>query len=189
MGTGDSQNRKRFEQEALPHLDALFTTALHLVRNRDEANDLCQETMLRAYRSFYQFRPGTDCRAWLLTILYNAFRSRYARERRREQPSASTEEFERALENESNQNPSASNPEQLLVRSSLEPDVEKALDSLPEEFRTALLLVDVNELSYEEAAKTMAVPIGTVRSRLSRARAMMRYALKKAVRVGRSTGS
>ena len=189
MGTGDSQNRKRFEQEALPHLDTLFTTALHLTRNRDDASDLSQETMLRAYRSFHQFQPGTDCRAWLLTILYNAFRSRYARERRREQPSTTTEEFERALEVESNRNHSSADPEQMLARSSLEPDVQKALYSLPQEFRTALLLVDVNELSYEEAAKAMEVPIGTVRSRLSRARAMMRYALKQATRIGRSTGS
>jgi len=189
MRTGGSQNRERFEREALPYLDALFTTALHLSRNRDDASDLCQETMLRAYRSFHQFQPGTDCRAWLLTILYNAFRTRYARERQREQPSASTEEFERALENESNQNPSGADPEQLLVRSSIEPGVEKALHSLPEGFRTALLLVDVNELSYEEAAKAMEVPIGTVRSRLSRARAMMRYALEQAGRIRRSSGS
>jgi len=188
MRTGGSQNRERFEREALPYLDALFTTALHLSRNRDDASDLCQETMLRAYRSFHQFRPGTDCRAWLLTILYNAFRTRYARERRRERPLASTEEFERALENEGNQNPSP-DPEQLLVHFSIEPDVEKALHSLPEGFRTALLLVDVNELSYEEAAKAMEVPIGTLRSRLSRARAMMRYVLEQAGRTTPSTGS
>jgi RNA polymerase sigma-70 factor (ECF subfamily) len=182
MGTGDPQNRMRFEQEALPHLDALFTTALHLTRNRDDASDLSQETMLRAYRFFYQFRPGTDCRAWLLTIMYNTFRSGYARRQRGEKPSASAEEFERALEKESNQNPAGSDPEELLARSGLDPDMEKALHSLPEEFRTALLLVDVNELSYEEAAQTMEVPIGTVRSRLSRARAMMRYALEQAAR-------
>ena len=189
MATDDSHNRKRFEQEALPHLDALFTTALHLTRNRDDASDLSQETVLRAYRFFHQFRPGTDCRAWLLTIMYNAFRSGYSRRRREEQLSASVEEFERALDQESNQNVAESDPEQLLARHGLEPDMAKALDSLPDEFRTALLLVDVNELSYEEAAQTMEVPIGTVRSRLSRARAMMRYALEEAARIRRSTGS
>jgi RNA polymerase sigma-70 factor, ECF subfamily len=189
MATGEPQNRRRFELEALPHLDALFTTALHLTRNRDDASDLSQETMLRAYRFFYQFRSGTDCRAWLLTIMYNAFRSGYSRRQRGEQLSAGAEEFERALEKESNQNLAFSDPEELLARSSLEPDLEKALHSLPEEFRTALLLVDVNELSYEEAAQTMEVPIGTVRSRLSRARAMMRYALQEGARIRRSTGS
>jgi RNA polymerase sigma-70 factor, ECF subfamily len=186
MGEGDLQKRKQFEMEALPHLDALFTTALHLTRNRDDANDLCQETMLRAYRFFHQFHLGTDCRAWLLTILYNAFRSGYSRRRGREQVSATGEEFERAIENESNT--PDSDPEDLLVRAGLDEDVQKALESLPEEFRTALLLVDVNELSYEEAAKTMEVPIGTVRSRLSRARTMMRCALKQAVHLRRSSG-
>jgi RNA polymerase sigma-70 factor, ECF subfamily len=187
MGSGDSEKRKEFEMEALPHLDALFTTALHLTRNRDDANDLCQETMLRAYRFFHQFRPGTDCRAWLLTILYNAFRSDYSRRRRREQVSATEEEFERALENESNT--PGSDPQDLLLKANLDDDVEEALHALPEEFRTALLLVDVNELSYEEAAQTMEVPIGTVRSRLSRARALMRCALRQAIQIKRSTGA
>lgn len=182
MGQDDPQDRKRFEQEALPHLDALFTTAIHLTRNRDEADDLCQETMLRAFRFFHQFRPGTDCRAWLLAILYNAFRTGYSRKRRGEQLSATEEEFERALENESNKAAADNNPEELLFQNTMDRDVEKALQSLPEGFRTALLLVDVNELSYEEAARAMEVPIGTVRSRLSRARAMMRYALQQAMR-------
>jgi RNA polymerase sigma-70 factor, ECF subfamily len=186
MGSADSQKRKQFEMEALPHLDGLFTTALHLTRNRDDANDLCQETMLRAYRFFHQFRSGTDCRAWLLTILYNAFRSGYSRRRGREQVTATGEEFERALENESNT--SDSDPQYLLLTAGMDEDVAKALRSLPEEFRTALLLVDVNELSYEEAAQTMEVPIGTVRSRLSRARAMMRCALKQTVHIRRSSG-
>jgi RNA polymerase sigma-70 factor, ECF subfamily len=189
MGRDDPQDRKRFEQEALPHLDALFSTAMHLMRNRDDADDLCQETMLRAFRFFHQFRPGTDCRAWLLAILYNAFRTGYARKRRGEQLSATEEEFERALENESNKIAVDSNPEELLFHNTMDRDVEKALHSLPEEFRAALLLVDVNELSYEQAARAMEVPIGTVRSRLSRARAMMRYALEQTVRAKRSAGS
>lgn len=189
MGAGDSQKRKQFEAEALPHLNALFTTALHLARNRDDADDLCQETMLRAYRFFHQFRPGTDCKAWLFTIMYNAFRSGYARRRGREQLSATTEEFERAVEAESSEKKSDADPLEVLVRSGLDEDVEKALHSLPDEFRAALLLVDVNELSYEEAARTLDVPIGTVRSRLSRARSMMRYALAQVMRTRRSAGS
>jgi RNA polymerase sigma-70 factor, ECF subfamily len=188
MGAGDSEKRRQFEQEALPHLNVLFTTALHLTRNRDDANDLCQETMLRAYRFFHQYRPGTDCRAWMLTILYNAFRSSYSRRQGREQPSSNIEEFERAIDSESSQNAPDDDPQEVLVRSGLDEDVEKALHSLPEEFRTALLLIDVNELSYAEAARTMDVPIGTVRSRLSRARSMMRYALTHLARTRRSAG-
>lgn len=189
MGRDDPQDRKRFEEEALPHLDALFTTAMHLTRNRDDADDLCQETMLRAFRFFYQFRPGTDCRAWLLTILYNAFRTGYSRKRRGEQLSATEEEYERALENESNKAAANTDPQELLFQNTMDHNVVGALQSLPEEFRTALLLVDVNELSYEEAARVMEVPIGTIRSRLSRARAMMRYALEQAMKAKRSAGS
>jgi RNA polymerase sigma-70 factor (ECF subfamily) len=189
MGAGDSQKRSQFEAEALPHLGALFTTALHLTRNRDDADDLCQETMLRAYRFFHQFRPGTDCRAWLLTIMYNAFRSGYSRRQGREQVSASPEDFERAIDAESGQHAPAADPQELLMRSGMDENLEKALDSLPEEFRTALLLVDINELSYAEAARAMEVPIGTVRSRLSRARSMMRCAVARLVSTKRSAGS
>jgi len=180
-GVADSSDRKQFEQKALAHLDALFTTALHLTCNRDDANALCQATMLQAYRSFSQFQAGTDCRSWLLTILYNVFRSRFSRQQR-EQISATTEEFDTTLEHQSNRAATEGfNSETPLFRRSLNTDVENALQSLPEELRAALLLVDVNELSYEQAARAMAVPLETVRSRLSRARAMMRYALKRCV--------
>jgi RNA polymerase sigma-70 factor (ECF subfamily) len=190
MGGDDYENRKRFEQEALPHLDSLYTAALHLAHNRDDASDLCQETMLRAYRFFHQFALGTDCRAWLLTILYNVFRSGYARQRRRAEIAATTEEFERALEHESHKAASEGlDPAASWLAETLDHDLEKALDSLPVDFKTVLLLVDVNDLSYEQAAKAMEVPIGTVRSRLSRARAMMRYALRHCSRARRSAGS
>src|ERR1700675_5024037 len=98
-GTG-TDRRKRFEDEALPHLDALYTMAMRLARNADDANDLLQETVLRAYRFFHQFEAGTNCRAWLLTILFNNFRNGYRRSAR-EQPAATTEEFERKIEVES----------------------------------------------------------------------------------------
>ena len=92
-GTG-ADRRKRFEDEALPHLDALYTMAIRLARNPDDANDLLQETVLRAYRFFHQFESGTNCRAWMLTILFNNFRNGY-RKSSREQPASSPEEFER----------------------------------------------------------------------------------------------
>ena len=174
---GGGETRKLFEQEALPHLDALFTAALHLTRSEHDAKDLCQETVLRAYRFFHQFTPGTNCRAWLLTILYNAFRTGYARGRR-EQVMASVEAFERAVRNHSyDTGLSSPGPEAILTAQSMDHSVKKALSSLPSEFRTALLLVDVEELSYQEAAKVLDVPIGTVRSRLARGRALMRSAL------------
>jgi RNA polymerase sigma-70 factor, ECF subfamily len=172
-GTG-ADRRKRFEDEALPHLDALYTMALRLSRNPDDANDLLQETVLRAYRFFHQFESGTNCRAWMLTILFNNFRNGY-RKSTREQPAASAEEFERKLENESLRGEAGgSNPETILSGQGMEGEVETALAGLPAEFREALLLVDVEELSYLEVSGVLNVPIGTVKSRVSRGRAIMR---------------
>ena len=169
--------RKRFENEALPHLDALYTMALRLSRNPDDANDLLQETVLRAYRFFHQFESGTNCRAWMLTILFNNFRNGY-RKSSREQPASSPEEFERKVEGESMRtDPAGSNPEALLSGQGMEGEVESALESLPTEFREAILLVDVEELSYQEVSGVLNVPIGTVKSRVSRGRAILRDTL------------
>jgi RNA polymerase sigma-70 factor, ECF subfamily len=172
-----ADRRKRFEDEALPHLDSLYTMAIRLARNPDDANDLLQETVLRAYRFFHQFESGTNCRAWMLTILFNNFRNGY-RKSSREQPSASAEEFERKLEGESlRADAGGSNPETILSGQGMEGEVETALAGLPAEFREALLLVDVEELSYLEVSGVLKVPIGTVKSRVSRGRAMLRDVL------------
>jgi len=168
--------RGEFSREALPHLDALYGAALHLTRNRDEAQDLCQEAMLRAYRSFDQFAAGTNCRAWLLTILYNVFRNGYRRHQR-EHLALAQEGLARAAQRQEPLSAASDSPEQLLAESRMEPEVRAALERLPQEFRGALMLVDGQELSYQEAAQVLAVPVGTVRSRLSRARGLMRQAL------------
>jgi RNA polymerase sigma-70 factor, ECF subfamily len=175
-GTG-ADRRKRFEDEALPHLDALYTMAIRLARNPDDANDLLQETVLRAYRFFHQFETGTNCRAWMLTILFNNFRNGY-RKYSREQPASSAEEFERKVEGESLRiDPAGSNPEALLSGHGMEGEVETALGGLPAEFREAIILVDVEELSYQEVSGVLNIPIGTVKSRVSRGRAILRDAL------------
>lgn len=172
-GTG-ADRRKRFEDEALPHLDALYSMAIRLARNPDDANDLLQETVLRAYRFFHQFESGTNCRAWMLTILFNNFRNGY-RKSTREQPASSADEFERKVEAESlRTDPAGSNPEVLLAGQGMEGEVETALASLPDEFRQAVLLVDVEELSYQEVSGVLNVAIGTIKSRVSRGRAMLR---------------
>jgi len=172
-GTG-ADRRKRFEDEALPHLDALYSMAVRLARNPDDANDLLQETVLRAYRFFHQFESGTNCRAWMLTILFNNFRNGY-RKSTREQPASSADEFERKVEAESlRTDPVGSNPEALLAGQGMEGEVETALASLPDEFRQAVLLVDVEELSYQEVSGVLNVAIGTIKSRVSRGRAMLR---------------
>lgn len=175
-GTGEDR-RKQFEEEALPHLDALYSMALRLSRNSDDAGDLLQETILRAYRFFHQFEAGTNCRAWMLTILYNNFRNGY-RKSSREQPAASSDEFERKLEGEAlRADPAGSNPEAMLSGQGMEGEVETALAGLPAEFREAILLVDVEELSYQEISGVLNIPIGTVKSRVSRGRAILRDSL------------
>ncbi|HEY6419726.1 MAG TPA: sigma-70 family RNA polymerase sigma factor [Candidatus Binataceae bacterium] len=170
--------RKQFEEQALVHLDAVYTMAMRLARNPDDANDLLQETVLRAYRFFHQFEPGTNCRAWMLTILFNNFRNGYRRSAR-EQPSASIEDFEHRLDAESLRvDPRGSNPEAIISAAGMDREVEQALESIPDEFRAALLLVDVEELSYQEVSGVLDIPIGTVKSRVSRGRAILRAALK-----------
>ena len=175
---GRQDQRDLFEQQAMPHLDSLYTAALHLTRNPSDAKDLVQDTVLRAYRFFHQFTPGTNCRAWLLTILYNSFRNDYRRASR-EKTSVAPENLERELETRALQSDSPQqNPESILFDKLLDGEVQDALDTLPEEFRSAILLVDIEELNYQEAARALDVPVGTVRSRLSRGRAMMREALR-----------
>jgi RNA polymerase sigma-70 factor (ECF subfamily) len=173
-----AEKRKLFEAEALPHLDAVYAMAVRLVHNADDANDLLQETVLRAWRFFDQFQPGTNCRAWLLTILFNNFRNGYRRASR-EQPASATGDFDHRLEAASlSEEPREGNPETVVSARSLDREVEGAFNSIPDEFRSALLLIDVQELSYREASNVLEVPVGTIKSRVSRGRALMRQALQ-----------
>jgi RNA polymerase sigma-70 factor (ECF subfamily) len=186
---GGNDKRFLFEQVALPHLDAVYTAALRLARNQDDAKDLLQETILRAYRFFDQFTKGTNCRAWLLTILYNSFRNGFRRATR-EQPATSAEDFEQQLEAQSLLADTAhTDPEQMLSVRMLGHQLETVLDTLPPEFREALLMVDVQELNYREAAEVLDVPVGTVKSRVSRGRALMREALRRLARAQGKTGT
>jgi RNA polymerase sigma-70 factor (ECF subfamily) len=177
--TGSSgEKRLLFEQFALPHLDALYSAALRLTRNPDDAKDLLQETILRAFRCFHQFAPGTNCRAWMLTILYNNFRN--ICRRGRHERSAEDSEIERELDARVPPgDPALCNPEDLLATRMAGRRIEAALNTLPPEFREALLLVDVQDLNYQEVAIVLDVPLGTVKSRVSRGRALMRLALGK----------
>jgi RNA polymerase sigma-70 factor (ECF subfamily) len=173
-----AEKRRLFEAEALPHLDAVYAMAVRLAHNADDANDLLQETVLRAWRFFDQFQPGTNCRAWLLTILFNNFRNGYRRASR-EQPASATADFDHRLEATSlSQQPREGNPEAAVSARSLDSEVEGAFNSIPDEFRSALLLIDVQELSYREASQVLEVPVGTIKSRVSRGRTLMREALQ-----------
>ena len=163
-----------FEAVALPFMDALYGKALHLTHSPADAGDLVQETYLRAYRAFASFTPGTNCKAWLFTILYSIFINQYRKDQRAPDMVSMDEledHFHRTLAGENWENDFNS-----LAGSELHwqgPEVNAALDKLPEQFRSAVLLVDVEGLSYEEAAGVLDCPVGTLRSRLSRARKIL----------------
>lgn len=168
--------RARFDAEAVVHLRAVYGAAYRLTRDVEAARDLTQDTMLRAFRAFDTFTPGTNARAWLLKITYRIFVNQYHLRRRGPQ----TQSIE-ALEQQHGYEP-ASPPAAMAdpwrPEGWSEPAVTAALDALPDDFRTVVLLVDVEELSYEEAAVAMDCAIGTVRSRLFRARRLLAASLE-----------
>ena len=155
----------QFAQEALLHLDSLYGTALRLTRRAQDAEDLVQDTYLKAFRSTYQFERGTNLKAWLFTILHNTYRN-MRRHDVRNPVDVDSEAVDRAADGAGDRD----TPEQLLSRATLDVDLQAALDALPDAFRQAVWLRDVEELSYAEIAKVLDVPIGTVMSRISRGR-------------------
>jgi len=158
--------REEFDHAALPHVAALIRTATRLCGARDAAEDLVQETYLQAWRSFGRFSPGTNCRAWLYKILMFS----HSRLRRDQSRRPMVTDLDTATESALQFDPQT--PDTLTAAS-----VRTAFDGLPEPFRIAVLLVDVEELTYREAAEALDVPIGTVMSRLNRGRRLMRLAL------------
>ncbi len=162
--------RDQFEALALPFTKSIYNTALRLTHRPEDASDLVQETCLRAYRTFSNFTPGTNCKAWLFTIMYSVFVNRYRKEQR-EPKSVSIEEleekFHRSLAAAEWDSHLAPNPGEMGT------EVDRALNQLPESFRLTVLLVDVEEMTYEEAAAILNCPVGTVRSRLFRARKLL----------------
>lgn len=166
---------REFEEVALVHLDALYRTALRLTRNRADAEDVVQETYLRAHRSFHRFNPGTNCRAWLFTILRNVFLNRLRRSER--------EVLEREIEewgaaSDATGATVSENPEDEFFQTVLHGDVERALRELPLVYREAVILADLEGLRYREVADVLACPVGTVMSRLARGRMRLRKALR-----------
>jgi RNA polymerase sigma-70 factor (ECF subfamily) len=154
-----------FAQAALSYIDSLYGTALRLTRRPADAEDLVQDTYLKAFRASHQFERGTNLKAWLFTILHNTYRN-MRRHDGRSPVDVDSEAVERAAGDERVN----LSPEQILTRGTLDADLQAALDSLPAAFRQAVWLRDVEELSYAEMAKVLDVPIGTVMSRISRGR-------------------
>jgi RNA polymerase sigma-70 factor, ECF subfamily len=169
----DPEVRARLEQAALGHIDALYRTALRMTRNASDAEDLVQEAYLRAFRSLHQFTEGTNLRAWLFRILTNTYINEYRRRQRRP-ASASLDGFEEFYLYDhlvdSRVQPPDERPEDVVLERLTVGDVTAAIESLPEEFRQVVLLADVEGFAYREIAEIVGIPVGTVMSRLFRAR-------------------
>ena len=164
-----------FEREALPWLDDVYRFALTLTRDEPDADDVVQETYLRAYRSWHTFIPGTECRRWLFTICRNVF----LRSRERQRPTVDIEDGEQDAVAAGSVYAAARERgyDDLYATLDLAPALRDALDELAEPFRSAVILVDVEDMTYETAAQVMGVPIGTVRSRLFRGRRLLQEKL------------
>jgi RNA polymerase sigma-70 factor (ECF subfamily) len=163
LGEGDE-----FAAQALSYIDSLYGTALRLTRRAADAEDLVQDTYLKAFRAAGQFERGTNLKAWLFTILHNTFRNT-RRNDGRNPVDVDSETVEEAVDRAAE----AQTPEDLLTRATLDADLQEALDALPPVFREAVWLRDVEEFSYAEIARMVDVPIGTVMSRISRGRRLL----------------
>jgi RNA polymerase sigma factor (sigma-70 family) len=175
LGTSSSQDDKSFagfEELAIPLFDSLYNFARWLVGNQSDAEDLVQETYQRALHSFVSFRPGTNLRGWIFRILKNGFlSSRSGLERKMTVAMQSEQDgSELAAERET--------PETILIERSNRQLVQRAMDELPAQYREVLLLCEVEEMSYQQIAETLSIPIGTVMSRLARARRAIRESFK-----------
>jgi RNA polymerase sigma-70 factor (ECF subfamily) len=174
------EKRAEFERQALVHSDSLYGAAYRLTRNARDAEDLVQDSLLRAYRFWDSFEQDSNCKAWLLRIVTNTFINEYQRKKRsREVLDAATAEQDATdgvlIHADANER---QNPERTLLDRSVSDDVQRALDGLPEDFRTAVVLCDVQGLSYKEIADIMQTPVGTVMSRLFRGRKLLAAALR-----------
>jgi RNA polymerase sigma-70 factor (ECF subfamily) len=172
-----------FEAEMNPHLDALYRNALRLTGNSNDAEDLLQDTYLRAYRFFYQYHLGTNAKAWLFRIMNTVFLNDY-RKKARQGETVSYDGLEdfylynRLVEDgPSNDHPETANPEKAVLEQLDIEMIQKAIDALPIEFRETVALATLEEMSYQEIADILHIPVGTVRSRLSRGRKLLQKSL------------
>jgi RNA polymerase sigma-70 factor, ECF subfamily len=175
------QKRSEFERQAMVHVDALYGAAYRLTRNARDAEDLVQDSLLRAYKFWDSFQQDSNCKAWLLRIVTNTFINEYQRRKRsREVLDAATAEQDATdgvLVQTSARDKQS--PDQALLQASVSDDVQRALESLPDDFRTAVILCDMQGLSYKEIAEIMETPVGTVMSRLFRGRKLLAAALRE----------
>jgi RNA polymerase sigma-70 factor (ECF subfamily) len=176
--TEEDKRYEEFEKEALPHMDALYNFALRLTGDSDDANDLVQETYLKAFRFFDKYERGTNSKAWLFRILKNSYINDY-RKQSKEPSKVDYDDIENFYENIKSSDVKSSHIAQDAFSNLMGDEISKAIADLPEDFRTVILLSDIEGFTYEEIADFVDVPIGTVRSRLHRARKMLYAKLHK----------
>jgi len=190
LAKGPPHNRtEEFEEVALPYLDALFNLALNLTRNRKDAEDLVQEAYLRAFRFFDSYQPGTHIKAWLFRILRNTFINRYrAAKARPEEVDFDKIDgvYEKMVEDDFLRGHGSLDPEEAVMVGVPDEEIQEAMVALPEEYRSVVIMALVEELSYKEIASALAIPLGTVMSRLHRGRkqlqgALLEYAKRKGI--------
>ncbi len=181
----ESQNElyKEFERDALPHMDALYNFALRMTGDSDDANDLVQDTYLKAFRFFDKFEKGTNIKAWLFRIMKNTFINTY-RKKSKEPAQIDYEEVEKFYENVKPSSTDSAHLEKEIYDNLLDDEITTSIASLPEDFKTVIILADIEGFTYDEIADFVDVPVGTVRSRLHRARKMLfaklhKYAIEK----------
>lgn len=172
-----------FEAAAMPFVDALYNAAYRMSRNAQDAEDLVQETYLKAYRYYDKFQEGTNLKAWLFKILKNTFINSY-RKKQQVPPSADFSLIEESFESIVQEEPGKKlpDPEAELLEKVLDGDVQRALEDLPQDYRMVVLLADLEDFSYKEIAEILEIPVGTVMSRLYRGRRLLEDALLKYAR-------
>ncbi len=172
----ESKKQRDFNEEILPHLDAMYNFALRLTADPNDAEDLVQDTIVKAYRFFDSYEKGTNAKAWLFRILKNSYINTY-RKKSKKPNQVDYDEVATFYETIRDERTDTSDLEDRMFRELIDDHISKALDQLPEDFRTVVLLCDVEGFTYEEIANMLDVPIGTIRSRLHRGRNLLRSEL------------
>ena len=172
-----AQRAKRFESDALQYMNQLYAAALRYTKNPDDAQDLVQDTYAKAYTSFHQFEPGTNLKAWLYRVLTTTFINNYRKDQRRPQTSDGEIEDWQLAGAASHTSDQGKSAEDVVLENLPDSDIKRALSDMPEEFRMAVYLADVEGFSYKEIAEIVSVPTGTVMSRLHRGRRILREKL------------
>jgi len=178
LNSDDILKQREFNAEMIPHMDALYNFAIRLASDPTDAEDLVQDTIVKAYRFFASYERGTNAKAWLFRILKNSYINNYRKQSK--QPfQVDYDEISTYYESVRSERSDTTDMEQVMYRELLDDDVTKALNKLPEDFRTVVLLCDIEGFTYEEIANMLDVPIGTIRSRLHRGRNLLRTSLSQ----------